>query len=456
MHNIKIGYNSSAAASEVIDSIYRSYYKTKEYLLSDEFSGSVKIRLSWVDKNTVLAFISSILSPSLTRLQLSKTDENELVLCIAEAFTSSVTASVDGGMVPYVHFECVTSSKFRSTLLTDTLLLDIPCRDIFSLRRKTATRMATIAIFESSIELPVSTTVLSYEFDESNSDSTSSMTEMEREVLRACAKIIKTSGIDVLFCQRRIHGYLNSLLEKMNIMTIQRVSIRYVSALARLSGAPLLGELNAEVIAHGTLPATSLGALKSVEWKCYCGKKFLVCEGLDAAECVYFPDSKVFRQVINQKLPIMTVLIGGLNDSFLSELANACERVIKVLSLALKEPFLLRGGGQWQYILGKRICNAADTSTLTYAHLENSILCDRYLGISLIEYSNLISGNKGCTDRENSIDYLIDINATDELLIDSFTTSIRAIEHAVEAACCILSIDGVVYAIGHTIEEDQK
>jgi chaperonin GroEL (HSP60 family) len=407
----------------------------------------------WSDAEMVLSVIGGVLQPTLSRLQFSPQQARSLAVSILSAFTASIVGGSDGSLAPYVKFEAVSSPFNRSCLLRNTLLLNIPYRDVFSLRIKK--KYATIAIFEASLEIPTLNGGISLEIEQTGgADPSLSLMEAERQTLEAYANIVSRSGVEVLFCQKRIHAYLNNLLERRGIMTIQRVSIRYVSALARLSGARLLGELAPIASASETsLPASTLGFLKSVQWKAYCGKYYLACEACEEEDFCGSMNNRVDSKTLSRMLPVMTVFLCGLNESSCIELKDTCEKALKSLNHCLRDPYVLEGAGHWQHTLGRRLLEH-HFPTRVYAGCEDGATSERFLGQTLVEFAEIIN-NQEYGDAVSCITSICaDGKAEDRggfgkhnsTVFDPLATSLHAVECAVEAACCILDIDGVVFA----------
>ena len=380
--------------------------------------------MKWSDQETVLSLLLGLLHPPLSRLNLSITQIRSLAMSIASAFTASIHVASNGKLSAYVLFESVKSPSVRSLLLPNTLLLDIPYRDIFSLRRES--RNAVVALFESSIEVPVLGQNVSLDIDSSALDGVVSLTEAERQILDKYADIITASGIEVLFCQRRIHTYLGTILDRKGIMSVQRVSIKYISALARLSGAKLLGAVS---LVQNVIPDSTLGCLKCVRWRNFGSKHLLMCEAGSNEENL---GQSTEKHTTGRILPVATVLLSGLNDSSCFEMMRACTKAVRVLSHCLEQPFTLKGGGLWQHHLCTQLLKSGDEEKSKYdkpGHISN------YLSLALLEFSLLVSGAPS-TRKYSSYE---------EGVVDSFIITIKALECAVDAACCALGIDDIVY-----------
>lgn len=434
--------------STVIGGIYESYRNFKSDI-ETEGSPVCPTAFAWSDKDTVLAIIRSVLWPSLCRMQCSPQQARSLTVSIAAAFTGSVTTTTSGEVAPYVHFETVVSPRFKSCLLHDSLLLNIPCRDRFGLR--CTKQNVKIAIFESSLELPVIDSNVDLEIETSAHHAEFPVFHAsERKILLTFADAIHSSGVGVLFCQRRIPSFLADALEKRGVMAIQRVSIRYIAALSRLTGAALLGALDPVAFSEGgILPSSSLGCLKSAQWKNVAGRHFLFCEAYKQAEYQNLAEIDLHVNVQQRILPVMTVLLYGLNESCCIELKSVCEKVVKVLSQSLRQPLVLQGAGKWQELAGiRQLYNFFPARVHRIGDAPA-----RLLGTALLEYANIITCGEVQADmveRKSSSETFSPPIKPSGPVLDVFALNIRAVENAVEAACCILNVDGAVIVQEHS------
>lgn len=148
----------------------------------------------------------------------------------------------------------------RTHLLLHSLLLDLapgallapglqdPVWDSSAIPREPDNRGLVVAVFEASLELQGSHTSLS------DSRLTAVVTSLdpldasarvaERLALTHLANMLLRSGVSAVVCQRRVHPFLTQLLAAGGVTVLSRVSAVHIGEIVRLSGARQLGALS--------------------------------------------------------------------------------------------------------------------------------------------------------------------------------------------------------------------
>eukprot|EP01032_Pedospumella_encystans_P028167 gene28167-31818_t len=109
----------------------------------------------------------------------------------------------------------------------------------------------------------------------------------EHIMLSEFAQMLARSHVQVVCCQKRVHPYLVRQLKELNILCLSRVSVKFMGALVRLSGArqlstmPIIGFKDTR---SDVLDPSSLGYLHKVELVHLYGKPFLLAEGFKPTE----------------------------------------------------------------------------------------------------------------------------------------------------------------------------
>lgn len=127
----------------------------------------------------------------------------------------------------------------------NALLMDLPEPYMGGIPGNTETSLMNpiIAIFDESLEISNGTVyqgVSSISVNLSHNDNydninSNSVRNAEYLILEKFALCLKNSNVQLVCCQKRIHPYLQSLLMKEGIYFLQRVSIKFISALQGIS-----------------------------------------------------------------------------------------------------------------------------------------------------------------------------------------------------------------------------
>eukprot|EP01032_Pedospumella_encystans_P028197 gene28197-31851_t len=187
---------------------------------------------------------------------------------------------------PVIVFKTVVGPIQKSSMLTATILMDIPLtREMRRELERKRNHGLIVALFECSLELPGGCDKQTIELfmESENNDQAST----EHIMLSEFAQMLSRSHVQVVCCQKRVHPYLVRQLKEFNILCISRVSVKYMGALVRFSGArqlstmPIIGSKNTR---SDVLDPSSLGYLHKVELVHLYGKPFLLAEGYKPTE----------------------------------------------------------------------------------------------------------------------------------------------------------------------------
>ena len=102
-----------------------------------------------------------------------------------------------------------------------------------------------VALFDCSLEISTLSPGIALEISRSapqrqDNGEQQLLLPVEHQVLLSFAESLVRSGVGFVGCQRRVHPYLARQLRRRGITCLSRVSVRFIGALQRLSGARLL------------------------------------------------------------------------------------------------------------------------------------------------------------------------------------------------------------------------
>ena len=288
----------------------------------------VRIKFSWADEINVLSLIDCKLASCMEGMLLNDSSESSvskfspITHSVLRTFLTVMNCNADptgdasnSGGSGVVYHTIVGPTATESCIFENTLLMDIPVaqeavKTMDSLNRR-GEKDFIVALFDCSLELPTYTgssgngsisgaagaQMVEFESDTRMSSSTTgSVTEessAEYQLLDAFADLLYRRNVRVVGCQKRVHPYLQRKLRALQIVCIGRISVRFMGALQRLSGARQLGSISA----HQTtgqqskensdvltlLDPACLGYLRSIRQVYLFGKSFVKVEGYTAA-----------------------------------------------------------------------------------------------------------------------------------------------------------------------------
>lgn len=243
-----------------------------------------KLRLQWSNSPSLLSTVKRRLlrRPSLQYLIFSEDVLTSLSQTLLLAFLSQV-GNTDTSS-PALHFICVGGPPINLILFQDKLVMDIPIPAL--LRENSLRGPFRVASFSSSLEYP-SNSSLTLEVDIADG-ATSSVLSVESQYLERLVELFQRNEVTLVICQKRVHPYLQRLLHTHRIVCLPRVSVRFMSALLRLSGGRQLGgppsHLNTSDPQGLLLDPSCLGQVESVRCEYLYGKPYVVVHGCNRGE----------------------------------------------------------------------------------------------------------------------------------------------------------------------------
>jgi thermosome len=190
---------------------------------------------------------------------------------------------------------------------------------------------AKIAVLSAALEVKDTETDAKIHISDANM--LEKFLDQEEEMLREMVDKIKSSGANVVFCQKGIDDLAQHFLTKAGIMAARRVKKSDVEKLSRATGATIVTNVQ-------ELSPEDLGEAGVVEERKVAGDDMIFVE-----EC---KDPKA-----------VTILVRGGTEHVVDETERALHDAVSVAGLAARDPNIVYGGGACEVVLATRLSNYA-------------------------------------------------------------------------------------------------
>ena len=251
----------------------------------------------------------------------------------------------------------------------------------------------------------------------------------ENNILRAMVEKIKTSGANVLLCQKGIDDIAQHYLAKEGILAVRRVKESDMTKLAKASGARLVNNID-------DLTSKDLGSADLVEERKVETDKWVFIEGCKNPKAV-------------------TILIRGGSQRVVDEADRSLHDALMVLKDVLEKPFIVAGGGAPEAYIATHIRNWSSglegreqLAVIKFAEALETI------PISLATNAGMdpIDTMAELRAKQNKGMKWTGINVKSTNVLDMYKQNVlepvvikeQIIKSATEAACMILRIDDVI------------
>jgi archaeal chaperonin len=286
---------------------------------------------------------------------------------------------------------------------------------------------AKIALINSPLE--IEKTEMSAEIRINDPQQMQMFLEEENNMLRAMVEKIKTSGANVLLCQKGIDDIAQHYLAKEGILAVRRVKESDMTKLTKASGARLVNNID-------DLTSKDLGSADLVEERKVETDKWVFIEGCKNPKAV-------------------TILIRGGSQRVVDEADRSLHDALMVLKDVLEKPFIVAGGGAPEAYIATHIRNWSSglegreqLAVIKFAEALETI------PISLATNAGMdpIDTMAELRAKQNKGLKWTGINVKSTNVLDMYKQNIlepvvikeQIIKSATEAACMILRIDDVI------------
>ncbi len=292
---------------------------------------------------------------------------------------------------------------------------------------------AKIALIDSALELKNPETDTKVRIN--SPDQLQAFLDQEDKILRNMVEKIKTSGANVVLCQKGIDDIAQYYLAKEGILALRRIKASDIGKLAKATGAKVMSNIN-------ELTSKELGYAALVkEVKNESGEGLLYITGCK-----------------NPKA--LTILVRGSTDHVIDEIERAIKDGIGDVAVALEKGLVVAGGGAFEIEMSKRLKKFSQgirgrEQLAVNAFAEAFEVIPRTLaenaGLDPIEVLTELKARHEEDKMTYGLDVSTNVSIVGEIadtikkgIVEPLEIKIQAIRSASEVAVMILRIDDVI------------
>ena len=354
-------------------------------------------------------------SPVLSKIVVDATQ------MIAELNEKTKTLKVD---LDNIKVEKKAGGSMQETSLIKGIVLD---KEVVHGGMPKRIEKAKIALINSPLE--IEKTEMSAEIRISDPQQMQMFLEEENNMLKAMVEKVKSSGANVLLCQKGIDDLAQHYLAKDGILAVRRVKESDMLKLTKATGARLVNNID-------DLTSKDLGSADVVEERKVETDKWVFIEGCKNPKAV-------------------TILVRGGSQRVVDEADRSLHDALMVMKDVLEKPFIVAGGGSPEAYIATHIRNWSSS-------LEGR---EQLAVIKFAEALETIPNSLATNAGMDPIDTMAElrakqnkgmkwtgVNVRNTTVADMFKQNIlepvvikeQIIKSATEAACMLLRIDDVI------------
>ena len=354
-------------------------------------------------------------SPVLSKIVVDATQ------MIAELNEKTKTLKVD---LDNIKVEKKAGGSMQDTSLIKGIVLD---KEVVHSGMPKRIEKAKIALINSPLE--IEKTEMSAEIRISDPQQMQMFLEEENNMLRAMVEKVKSSGANVLLCQKGIDDLAQHYLAKDGILAVRRVKESDMLKLTKATGARLVNNID-------DLSSKDLGSADVVEERKVETDKWVFIEGCKNPKAV-------------------TILVRGGSQRVVDEADRSLHDALMVMKDVLEKPFIVAGGGAPEAYIATHIRNWSSSlegreqlAVIKFAEALETI------PISLATNAGMdpIDTMAELRAKQNKGMKWTGVNVRSTTVSDMFKQNIlepvvikeQIIKSATEAACMLLRIDDVI------------
>ena len=354
-------------------------------------------------------------SPVLSKIVVDATQ------MIADSNEKTKTLKVD---LDNIKVEKKAGGSMQDTSLIKGIVLD---KEVVHSGMPKRIEKAKIALINSPLE--IEKTEMSAEIRISDPQQMQMFLEEENNMLRAMVEKVKSSGANVLLCQKGIDDLAQHYLAKDGILAVRRVKESDMLKLTKATGARLVNNID-------DLSSKDLGSADVVEERKVENDKWVFIEGCKNPKAV-------------------TILVRGGSQRVVDEADRSLHDALMVMKDVLEKPFIVAGGGAPEAYIATHIRNWSSTlegreqlAVIKFAEALETI------PISLATNAGMdpIDTMAELRAKQNKGMKWTGVNVRNTTVSDMFKQNIlepvvikeQIIKSATEAACMLLRIDDVI------------
>jgi len=354
-------------------------------------------------------------SPVLSKIVVDATQ------MIAESNEKTKTLKVD---LDNIKVEKKAGGSMQETSLIKGIVLD---KEVVHSGMPKRIEKAKIALINSPLE--IEKTEMSAEIRISDPQQMQMFLEEENNMLKSMVEKVKSSGANVLLCQKGIDDLAQHYLAKDGILAVRRVKESDMLKLTKATGARLVNNID-------DLTSKDLGSADVVEERKVETDKWVFIEGCKNPKAV-------------------TILVRGGSQRVVDEADRSLHDALMVMKDVLEKPFIVAGGGSPEAYIATHIRNWSSSlegreqlAVIKFAEALETI------PISLATNAGMdpIDTMAELRAKQNKGLKWTGVNVRSTTVADMFKQNIlepvvikeQIIKSATEAACMLLRIDDVI------------
>jgi thermosome len=271
----------------------------------------IAVKVDLADKDMLLKITRTSMDSKLV------SDDSPVLAHIVVESTKQIAEKTDSGYrvdLDDIKVEKKAGGSMRDTKLIKGIVLD---KEVVHAGMPKKIENAKIALVNSALE--IEKTEMSAEIRISDPQQMQMFLEEENRMLKSMVDKIKSSGANVVLCQKGIDDIAQHYLAKANILAVRRVKESDMTKMSRATGARIVNNLD-------DLTAKDLGAANLVEERKVETDKWVFIEGCKNPKSV-------------------SILIRGGSQRVVDEADRSMHDALMVMKDVLEHPAIVAGGG---------------------------------------------------------------------------------------------------------------
>jgi thermosome len=383
----------------------------------------IAIKVDTADKDTLLKITRTSMDSKLV------SDDSPMLARIVVDATMQIAEKGDSGQkvdLDNIKVEKKAGGSMRDTKFIKGVILD---KEVVHAGMPKRVENAKIALLNSALE--IEKTEMSAEIRISDPQQMQMFLEEENRMLKSMVDKIKSSGANVVLCQKGMDDIAQHYLAKEGILAVRRVKESDMTKMARATGARIINNLD-------DLTAKDLGAADLVEERKVETDKWVFVEGCKNPKAV-------------------SILIRGGSQRVVDEADRSVHDALMVTKDVLEKPAIVAGGGapeayvanelrQWSssqegraQLAVQKFAEAIDTIPLTLAENAGMDPIDTMTELRARQSKGAKWTGVDC--RNTKVEDMFKQNVLEPLAVKQ-----QMIKSATEVASMILRIDDVIAA----------
>ena len=271
----------------------------------------IAVKVDIADKDMLLKIARTSMDSKLV------SDDSPVLAQIVVEATKLVAEKTDSGLMvdlDNIKVEKKAGGSMRDTKLIKGIVLD---KEVVHAGMPKRVENAKIALINSALE--IEKTEMSAEIRISDPQQMQMFLDEENRMLKSMVDKIKSSGANVVLCQKGIDDIAQHYLAKTNILVVRRVKESDMTKMAKATGARIVNNLD-------DLVAKDLGSADLVEERKVETDKWVFIEGCKNPKAV-------------------SILVRGGSQRVVDEADRSLHDALMVIKDVLEHPAVVAGGG---------------------------------------------------------------------------------------------------------------